>query len=143
MKILVIGSGGREHALCWKLKQSPLTTELFCAPGNAGIAQTATCLPADVNDAAGLARLAESIGAQLTVIGPEAPLVAGVSEAFRERRLRLVSPSASAARLEGSKIFAKQFMARHGIPTARFTPCDSAESAHAAAARYQYPIVIK
>ena len=132
MKILVIGSGGREHAICWKLAESPSTTALYCAPGNAGIAEVATCFPADVNDAGSLANLAESIGADLTVIGPEAPLVAGVADAFQTRGLRLVGPSAEAARLEGSKIFAKQFMARHSIPTAQFTACHSPESARAA-----------
>ncbi|HKS41085.1 MAG TPA: phosphoribosylamine--glycine ligase [Blastocatellia bacterium] len=144
MKILVIGSGGREHAICWKLRQSPHTTELYCAPGNAGIAQIATCFPADVNDAGSLANLAESIAADLTVIGPEAPLVKGVVEAFQARGLRVVGPTMSAARLEGSKIFAKQFMARHQIPTAQFTVCHSPESARAAMeAEYKFPVVVK
>ncbi|HJQ23360.1 MAG TPA: phosphoribosylamine--glycine ligase [Blastocatellia bacterium] len=144
MNILVIGSGGREHALCWKLKQSPHTTQLFCAPGNAGISEIADCLPADVNDAGSLANLAEAVKADLTVVGPEAPLVVGVSEAFHTRGLRLVGPSADAARLEGSKIFAKQFMARHQIPTAQFTACHSPESARAARElEYQFPVVIK
>ena len=144
MKILVIGSGGREHAICWKLAESPSTTALYCAPGNAGIAEIATCFPADVNDAGSLANLAESIGADLTVIGPEAPLVAGVADAFRTRGLRLVGPSAEAARLEGSKIFAKQFMARHSIPTAQFTACHSPESARAAMGlEYSFPVVVK
>ena len=88
MNILVIGSGGREHALCWKLKQSPHTSQLFCAPGNAGISEIATCLPADVYDAGSLANLAESIKADLIVVGPEAPLVAGIREAFDARGLR-------------------------------------------------------
>ncbi len=144
MKILVIGSGGREHAICWKLAESPLTTALYCAPGNAGIAEVATCFPADVNDAGSLANLAELIGADLTVIGPEAPLVAGVADAFQTRGLRLVGPSAEAARLEGSKIFAKQFMARHSIPTAQFTACHSPESARAAMElEYRFPVVVK
>ena len=144
MNILVIGSGGREHALCWKLKQSPHTTQLFCAPGNAGISAIADCLPADVNDAGSLANLAESVNADLTVVGPEAPLVIGIAEAFQARGLRLVGPSAEAARLEGSKIFAKQFMARHRIPTAQFTACHSPESARAARElEFQFPVVIK
>lgn len=144
MKILVIGSGGREHAICWKLAESPSTTALYCAPGNAGIAEIATCFPADVNDAGSLANLAESIGADLTVIGPEAPLVAGVADTFGMRGLRLVGPSAEAARLEGSKIFAKQFMARHSIPTAQFTACHSPESARAAMGlEYSFPVVVK
>src|SRR5947207_14902846 len=120
MKILVIGSGGREHAIAWKLKSSPHTTHLYCTPGNAGIAEIATCLPADVNDPVGLASLAESLAADLTIIGPEAPLVAGVAEAFHTRELRVVGPTSEAARLEGSKILAKEFTARHAIPTPRF-----------------------
>src|SRR5690348_17039503 len=108
MKILVIGSGGREHALCWKFRQSPHTSELYCAPGNAGIAQIATCLKTDVNDVYGLAELASEIGADLTFVGPEAPLVAGIQEAFAARNLRILAPSKTAALLEGSKIFAKE-----------------------------------
>jgi phosphoribosylamine--glycine ligase len=144
MKILVIGSGGREHAICWKLAQSPHTSALYCAPGNAGIAEVANCFPADVNDVGSLANLALSIGADLTVIGPEAPLVEGVEEAFRAQSLRLVGPSRMAARLEGSKIFAKQFMARHSIPTAQFTACHSPESARAARElEFKFPVVVK
>jgi phosphoribosylamine--glycine ligase len=143
MKILVIGSGGREHALCWKLAQSPQVTELFCASGNAGISQVATCLQAKVNDMNNLADLAEHHRIDLTVVGPEAPLVAGIAETFAARRLRAVGPSKQAAQLEGSKIFAKEFMARHGVPTARFTICDSAQAAMAAARQYNFPIVVK
>jgi phosphoribosylamine---glycine ligase len=144
MKILVIGSGGREHAICWKLARSPHTTELVCAPGNAGIAEIVTCFPVDVNDAGSLANLAGAMGADLTVIGPEAPLVAGVAEAFRARDLRLVGPSRAAAQLEGSKIFAKQFMARHSIPTAQFTACHAPESARAALElEFKFPVVVK
>jgi phosphoribosylamine--glycine ligase len=144
MKILVIGSGGREHAICWKLAQSLKASALYCAPGNAGIAEIATCFPADVNDAGSLANLTASIGADLTVIGPEAPLVAGAAEAFRAQSLRLVGPSQAAARLEGSKIFAKQFMARHSIPTAQFTACHSPESARAALElEFKFPVVVK
>ncbi|MFP5261103.1 MAG: phosphoribosylamine--glycine ligase [Blastocatellia bacterium] len=144
MKILVIGSGGREHAICWKLAQSPHTSALYCAPGNAGIAEVANCFPADVNDVGSLANLAASVGADLTVIGPEAPLVEGVEEAFRAQSLRLVGPSRMAARLEGSKIFAKQFMARHSIPTAQFTACHSPESARAARElEFKFPVVVK
>jgi phosphoribosylamine--glycine ligase len=144
MNILVIGSGGREHALAWKLASSPHTKQLSCAPGNAGIAQIATCLPANVNDPISLASLAESIGAHLTVIGPEAPLVAGVAEAFRARGLRLVGPSSAAARLEGSKISAKEFTTRHSIPTARFVACDSPETAREALrTEFKFPVVVK
>lgn len=144
MKILVIGSGGREHAICWKIAQSQHTTSLYCAPGNAGIAEIATCFPADMNDAGSVANLAASIGADLTVIGPEAPLVAGIAEAFQAQSLRLVAPSQAAAQLEGSKIFAKQFMARHSIPTAQFTACHSPESARAALElEFKFPVVVK
>ena len=144
MRILVIGSGGREHALAWKLASSPHTTELYCSPGNAGIAEIATCLAANVNDPIVLASLAESIRADLTVIGPEAPLVAGVAEAFRARGLRLAGPSSTAARLEGSKIFAKEFTTRHSIPTARFVACDSPEAAREALRKeFKFPVVVK
>jgi phosphoribosylamine---glycine ligase len=144
MRILVIGSGGREHALAWRLAASPHTTELYCAPGNAGIGEIATCLPADVNDPIVLVSLAESIRADLTIVGPEAPLVAGVAEAFRARGLRLVGPSSAAARLEGSKIFAKEFTTRHSIPTARFVACDSPEVAQDALRKeFQFPVVVK
>jgi phosphoribosylamine--glycine ligase len=144
MRILVIGSGGREHALAWKLAGIPHASQLFCAPGNAGIAEIATCLPADVNDPASLASLAQSIKADLTVVGPEAPLVAGIAEAFHARGLRLVGPSSAAAQLEGSKIFAKQVTTRHSIPTARFVACDSPEAAREALIKqFQFPVVVK
>ncbi|HYV06316.1 MAG TPA: phosphoribosylamine--glycine ligase [Blastocatellia bacterium] len=143
MRVLVIGSGGREHAVCWKLNQSP-ATELFCAPGNAGIAEIATCVPANLNDVGSLALLAESLKADLTVIGPEAPLVGGVAEDFRARKLKMVGPSAAAAQLEGSKTFAKQFMARHRIPTARFIACNTPASALSALnSEFQFPVVVK
>jgi phosphoribosylamine--glycine ligase len=143
MRILVIGSGGREHALAWKLAGSPHTTQLYCAPGNAGIAEIATCLPANVNDPISLADLAEAINAELTVIGPEGSLVSGVAETFRARGLRIVGPSSAAAQLEGSKIFAKDFTSRHAIPTARFIACNSPEFARRAREQFQFPIVIK
>ncbi len=144
MKILVIGSGGREHALVWKLAKSPLASKIYCAPGNAGISEIATCIPVDVNDPEALARLAESVSAELTVVGPEAPLVGGVSEAFRQRGLRMVGPSAAAAHLEGSKIFTKEFTSRHSIPTARFESCDSPALAQdAITKRFQFPVVVK
>lgn len=144
MKVLVIGSGGREHAICWKLSRSPQVRALFAAPGSPGISDTATCLPADLNDVRGLADLAESIAADLTVVGPEAPLVAGIAEAFAEKKLSLIGPSRDAAMLEGSKIFAKQFMHCHSIPTAPFSVCDSPDAARAALNQgYQFPVVVK
>ena len=120
MKVLVIGGGGREHALVWKLKQSPLVTELFCAPGNAGIARDATCVPIAATDLDALRTFALEQSIDLTVVGPENPLVAGMVDLFRDTGLRIVGPTARAARLEGSKEFAKEFMRRHNIPTAAF-----------------------
>jgi phosphoribosylamine--glycine ligase len=144
MRILVIGSGGREHAVSWKLARSPHVKQLFCASGNAGIEEIATCIDVNVNDPKAVGRLAASLEADLTVIGPEAPLVAGVAEAFRAQGLRLFGPSSAAARLEGSKIFAKQFAERHSIPTARFVVCDSPESAgDALRKQFQFPVVVK
>src|SRR3990172_64496 len=118
MKILVIGSGGREHALVWKLKQSPHVKHIWCAPGNGGISQDAECVAADVKDIAELADLAARLGADLTVVGPELPLVLGIVDEFERRGLRIVGPTKAAAQLEGSKVFAKEFLGRHGIPTA-------------------------
>ncbi len=143
MRILVIGSGGREHAIIWKLRQSERSVELFCAPGNAGIAVIAKCLPVDVNDPSSISVLAESLRADMTFIGPEAPLVRGVREAFASRNLRVVAPSANAAMLEGSKVFAKEFMKRNRIPTARFAVCDSAESARSSRRGFGFPVVVK
>ncbi len=138
MKILVLGSGGREHALAWKLAGSPQVEEVYCAPGNAGITQEAVCRP--VNHAPDLA---VELGVNLTVVGPEAPLVAGVVDEFRSRGLAIVGPTAGAARLEGSKVFAKQFLRDHGIPTADFTVLESPEQAGREIGRFGYPVVMK
>jgi phosphoribosylamine---glycine ligase len=144
MKILVLGSGGREHAICWKFSQSPQTTELYCAPGNAGIARIATCLNVNLDDLQAVAELAQQIGAELTFVGPEAPLVAGIAEAFAAKGLRIVAPSKNAAQLEGSKTFAKEFMARQQIPTAQFAACDSIEAARQALqSGFHFPVVVK
>lgn len=125
-RILVIGSGGREHAIVWALRNtSPVPVKLFCVPGNAGIGQLAQLVNVSVNDQASLARFAEANSIDLTFVGPEAPLTAGIVEAFEAERLPIVGPTAAAARLEGSKIFAKDFMARHGIPTAVYRVADS------------------
>jgi phosphoribosylamine--glycine ligase len=138
MKILVIGSGGREHALCWKLAQSKQAgIEVFANPGNPGMAKVATCVPGEPLAAA------EAVGADLTVVGPEAPLVAGVVDAFRARGRKIVGPTASAARLEGSKIFAKNFFVQSGIPTARYETVDDASHARLALGRFGYPVVLK
>jgi phosphoribosylamine---glycine ligase len=119
MNVLVVGGGGREHALCWGLARSPLVEELHAAPGNAGIASVATCHAAAADDVDAQLRLAEDLDADLVVIGPEAPLVAGLADELRARGRRAFGPGRDAARLEGSKAFAKDLMVRHGIPTAR------------------------
>jgi phosphoribosylamine--glycine ligase len=130
MRILVIGSGGREHALIWALRRnSTHSLELFCAPGNAGIAQMAECIPAGVNDIAALASFSEASGIDLNIVGPEAPLAAGIVDEFERRGLRIVGPGRAAARLESSKAFAKDFMRRHQIPTARYRIASAADGA--------------
>ena len=143
MKILVIGSGGREHALAWKLRESQRTREIYCAPGNAGIAQEAECLPVDLGYPHKILELAQRLKADLTVIGPEAPLVAGVVDEFEREGLAIVGPTRAAARLEGSKVFAKQFMERHQIPTARFAVAEGFEDAVKAVDRFALPVVVK
>ena len=143
MKILVIGSGGREHALAWKLRESPQTSEIYCAPGNAGIAQEAECLPTDLSRPQELLELGERLKPDLTVVGPEAPLVAGVVDGFEKQGLAVIGPTRAAARLEGSKIFAKQFMERHQIPTARFVVAEHFEDALKALSAFPLPVVIK
>jgi phosphoribosylamine---glycine ligase len=144
MKILVIGGGGREHALVWKLRKSPRVEKIWCAPGNGGIADEATCLPVEAGDAQGLVAIAEKLRPDLTVIGPELPLVNGVSDALRARNLAVVGPSQIAAQLEGSKIFAKTFLLRHSIPTANmYGEFSRADEACAALAQLPYPLVVK
>ena len=125
-RILIIGSGGREHAIVWALRNtSPTPVELYCAPGNAGIARLAQNVDISVNDHAALAQFAESENIDLTFVGPEAPLTAGIVDLFEAKGLAIVGPSSAAARLEGSKIFAKDFMARHGVPTAVYRVAES------------------
>lgn len=129
-RILIIGSGGREHALVWSLKKtSQEAVEIFCAPGNAGIEQLAQIANVPANDHSALAEFVESRNIDLTFVGPEVPLVSGIVDAFTERGLRIVGPTAAAARLEGSKNFAKDFMARHRIPTAAYRIADAPEDA--------------
>lgn len=120
MKVLVIGSGGREHAIVWKLKQSPKVSKIFCAPGNGGIAADAECVPIGTDDLYGLAQFAETNTIDLTVVGNETPLVKGIVDLFHERGLTVFGPSKAAAQVEGSKMFLKQFLKRHAIPTAHF-----------------------
>lgn len=144
MKVLVIGGGGREHALVWKLKQSALVEKIWCAPGNGGIASEAECAPVDAGDVAALVALAEKISPDLTLVGPELPLVNGISDAFARRKWPIVGPSQRAAQLEGSKIFSKEFLLRHGIPTAKmYGAYSSAADAYAALGKVEWPLVIK
>lgn len=144
MKILVIGSGGREHALVWKLRQSPAVEKLWCAPGNGGIADDCECFPLDVGDVKAAADLAANLGADLTIVGPELPLVNGIADEFASRGLALLGPTRQAAQLEGSKIFAKQFMQRHKIPTASvYGVYDSISAACTTLATMKWPVVIK
>ena len=144
MKILVIGGGGREHALVWKLKQSPRVEKIWCAPGNGGIAADAECLAIDAGDVAGLAAFAEENLPELTIVGPELPLVTGIGDAFRERGWAIVGPSKQAAQLEGSKIFCKEFLQRHSIPTAKmYGAFDSAKEAYGVLKNVKWPVVIK
>ena len=144
MNILVIGGGGREHALVWKLKQSPRVKRIWCAPGNGGIAREAECVSIDAGDVAGLVEFAEKHLPDLTVVGPELPLVGGIGDAFRERGWAIVGPSKLAAELEGSKIFSKEFLQRHGIPTAKmYGSFDCAKDAYSALANLAFPVVVK
>jgi len=144
MKILVIGGGGREHALIWKLKQSARAEKIWCAPGNGGIAEDAECVAVDAGDVPSLVALAEKIGPDLTVVGPELPLVNGISDAFAQRNWAIVGPTRQAAQLEGSKIFSKEFLLRHNIPTAMmYGAFDSPRNAYAALTAVKWPLVIK
>jgi phosphoribosylamine---glycine ligase len=143
MKILVIGSGGREHALVWKLRQSPRVSQVYCAPGNAGIAAEGECLPADVKSVESLLALAARIKPDLTVVGPELPLQLGLVDEFTRRGHRIFGPSQSAAQLESSKSFAKEFMQRHHIPTAHYAICDSPQEVGEALPHFHMPVVVK
>jgi phosphoribosylamine---glycine ligase len=143
MKVLVVGSGGREHALCLALRRSPFVDELFCAPGNPGIAELADCVPVSPGDIVEIADLAEKLKMDLTVVGPELPLALGISDEFSKRDLPIFGPSRLAAQIEASKVFAKEFLKRHGIPTAEASVCVSREEAQAALKRTRYPVVLK
>jgi len=133
LKILIVGGGGREHALAWKLAQSPSVKQIVASPGNPGIAQLATCVPAPA-EVAGYAEIAKAHAIDLTIVGPEAPLVAGIVDEFYRHRLKIIGPTQAASRLEGSKLFAKEFFARAGIPTAR---------SGASLDEFSFPVVIK
>lgn len=144
MKILVIGSGGREHALAWKLRQSPSVEKIWCAPGNGGITNDAECIPLDLNNVKATADLAAKLGVDLTIVGPELPLVLGIADEFERRALALLGPGQNAAQLEGSKVFAKKFMERHAIPTAAvYGIYESPVDAYTALCSVDWPLVIK
>jgi phosphoribosylamine---glycine ligase len=143
MKILVVGGGGREHALCWALRRSAFVEELFCAPGNPGIAELADCLPVAAGDIVELADLAEKLNLDLTVVGPELPLSLGIADEFGKRGLPIFGPTLLAAQIESSKAFAKEFFRRHGIATANAIICASRGEAEAAIANFGFPVVLK
>jgi phosphoribosylamine---glycine ligase len=143
MNVLVVGGGGREHALCWKLAQNPRLTRLVAAPGNPGIARHAACVAVGVDDHDGLVRLAERERTELVVIGPEVPLVAGLADRLRDKGFTVFGPGAAAAALEGSKAFAKDLMARAGIPTARYGTFTDAPSARTFCRQLGAPVVVK
>ena len=143
MRILVVGSGGREHAMCWKLRQSPRVRALFCAPGNPGIATVAAPVPIGVDEIERLVAWAAEERIDLTIVGPEVPLSLGLVDVFQSRGLRIFGPTAAAARLESSKSFSKEIMTAAGVPTARYTVAASAAEAHACIDREGGRIVLK
>lgn len=145
MRVLIVGGGGREHALAWKLAQSPQVTELFAAPGNAGIAALASCVPIDASSTVELADFAASVHVDLTVVGPELPLSLGIVDEFGKRGLRIFGPTQAAAELEASKVFAKRFMTDHGIPTAAYWVVASRAEAQEVLDRGEagWPVVLK
>jgi phosphoribosylamine---glycine ligase len=143
MRVLVVGQGAREHAICWKLRQSPRVKEIYAAPGNAGIARVADCVDIGVADIIELADFAEKLKMDLTVVGPELPLTLGIVDEFQKRGLPIFGPSRLAAELEGSKVFSKEFMHKYEIPTAEAIVCSSTDEAKAALKKTKYPAVIK
>ncbi len=145
MKVLVVGNGGREHALAWKIRQSPLVKEVYCAPGNAGMAALADCVPIETSNIVELADFAQTIKADLTVVGPELPMVLGIADEFHRREIPIFCPSRTAAEIEGSKAFAREFMHRHGIPSPRYEICASPEEAQEFVKKKPlgFPFVIK
>jgi phosphoribosylamine--glycine ligase len=143
MKVLILGSGGREHALAWAVKRSERVTEVVCAPGNGGIGQIARCVPVDLKNVDSMVRLAVAEQPGLTIVGPELPLSLGIVDELQQRGLRVFGPSQAAARLESSKAFAKRFMQRHNIPTAKYAVCTSAAELEKAIDKFHPPIVVK
>jgi phosphoribosylamine--glycine ligase len=143
MKVLVIGGGGREHALVWKLRQSPRVSQLVCAPGNGGICEEAECAPVDVRNLDAMVELATRLRPDLTVVGPELPLTLGVADEFARRGLPVFGPTQAAARLESSKSFAKEFMQRYQVPTPHYAVCASGNEVKDALAHLHPPVVVK
>jgi len=143
MKVLVLGNGGREHALAWKLRQSPRVSKVYCAPGNGGIGEDAECLPVDLKNLDAMVALGEKIRPDLTVVGPELALTLGVVDEFTRRGWPVFGPTKAAAQLEWSKSFAKEFLQRHRIPTAAYAICDSVDEVRAALTHFHLPVVVK
>src|SRR5712671_6584007 len=143
MKVLVLGSGGREHALVWKLRQSPRVSKVYCATGNGGIAADAECLPVDLKSLDSIGSLAARLQPDLTVVGPELVLTLGVVDEFTRRGWPIFGPTKAAAQLESSKSFAKEFLQRHHIPTAHYAICDSIEEVRSALGHFHLPVVVK
>jgi phosphoribosylamine---glycine ligase len=143
MKALVIGGGGREHALAWKLSQAPSIEAVYATPGNAGIAMDVSCIPGDTSNPAEMAALAETLGVDFTVVGPEAPLVAGVVDAFQAKGLPIVGPTQAAAQLEASKVFCKRFLEEFHIPTAAAETVETIEELDAALDKIGVPVALK
>src|ERR1700734_3256579 len=143
MKVLVLGSGGREHALVWKLRQSPRVTKLYCAPGNGGIADEAECMPVELKSLDALVALGRELRPDLTVVGPELPLTLGVVDEFMRRGWPIFGPTMAGAQLEGSKSFAKEFLQRHQIPTAAYAVCNSVPEVQSALPTFHAPVAAK
>ena len=143
MKVLILGSGGREHALAWAVLRSPRVTEVVCAPGNGGMAQIARCVPVDLKNLAAMIRLAEAEKPDLTIVGPELPLSLGIVDELQQRGLRVFGPTRAAAMLESSKGFAKRFLQRHNIPTPNYAVCSSTAEVEKAIEIFHPPIVVK
>ncbi len=143
MRILVVGGGGREHALCWAISASPLCTKLYCAPGNGGIAEVAECVEVGAEDIPGQVALAQRLKIDFVVIGPDAPLVAGMADAFAAAGIKVFGPSKAAAQLEGSKSFTKELCRKHGIPTAAYERFTDLAKAEAYIRQQGAPIVVK
>lgn len=143
MKVLILGSGGREHALAWAVKRSARVTEVVCAPGNGGMVRMARCVPVDLKSLDAMVRLAEAERPELTIVGPELPLSLGVVDALAERGLRAFGPTRAAAMLESSKGFAKRFLQRHQIPTGNYVVCANSDEAAKAVELFHAPMVVK